>query len=118
MRTIFTVSGTIFILLVGITAVSALEQRFDRPRYKDQFSRLDACYTFGQECGKKAADEYCSIHGFPGARNFETEHARPTQTIADGKTCDGNFCASFKYIVCFIRDTKPGPGHGWPQGID
>ena len=118
MRAIFGISVAIFSLLVGITAVSALEQRFDRPRYKDRFARLDVCYSFGRDCGNRAANEYCTIHGFQVARSFETEHARPTQTMSGGKTCNGSFCVSFKSIVCFTRDRERGRGHGWPERID
>lgn len=120
MRAIIRISAASMILLLGIAAVSALEQRFDRPRYKDgrQLPRLDVCFTFGRDCGQKAADSYCSIHGFVTARRFETEHARPTQTLEDAKVCDADFCAAFKNIVCFTRELRPGPGHGWPQRLD
>lgn len=118
MRAILRLSVTSISLLLGITTVSALEQRFDRPRYKDNQARLDACHTFGRNCGKFVADRYCVLKGYHRANTFETEHARPTQTYSGGKTCNETFCASFKTIVCFTRNAQRDPGHGWPVRID
>ena len=118
MHTIFRISVVSITLLLGVTAVSALDRRFDRPKYKEQSSRLDACYSFGKNCGNKVADEYCKIQGFDRALNFETEYARPTKTMVDGQTCNASFCASFKHIVCTTRRANPGPRLGWPQRID
>src|SRR5262245_24685982 len=119
MRAIIRILAASMILLLGITAVSALEQRFDRPRYRDnqQLPRLDLCSTFGRDCGQKAADSFCSIHGFVTARGLEAERVRPTQTLRDGKMCHADFCTAFKFIVCFTRDAKPGPRRDWPQRL-
>jgi hypothetical protein len=118
MRAILRTSITTISLLLGVTTVSALEQKFERPRYRDNKARLDACYTFGTNCGKFVADKYCVLKGFHRANSFETERARPTQTYSGGQTCNGSFCVSFKNIVCFTRNPGPDPAQGWPVRID
>jgi hypothetical protein len=118
MRAILRISVASVSLLLCVTTASALERRFDRPRYKDNEARLDVCHTLGRDCGRFVADRYCGLKGFQTANSFETEHASPTQTYSGGRTCNGSVCAAFKIIVCFTRNPQPGPGHGWPQRID
>ncbi|GAB6143844.1 PKD domain-containing protein [Desulfocicer niacini] len=62
--------------------------------------RLDNCLNFGTNCEKPAADSFCSGKGFTQAISWELEKARPTYIMGDGRLCDGDFCAGFKYITC------------------
>lgn len=95
----------------------ALEGTFSRPTYKG-LARLDNCYSWGRECGQRAADTYCRVQGYERAVRFATERVRPTRIAVDGKVCDGDFCVGFATITCSTSQSKRGTGVGWPQRID
>lgn len=104
-------------LLTFTPSVQALEGTFSRPTYKG-LARLDNCYSWGRECGQRAADTYCRVQGYERAVRFTTEHVRPTRIAVDGRVCDGSFCVAFATITCSTSQPKRGQGVGWPQRID
>jgi hypothetical protein len=116
MRRISKVSAVTATLLLGASGVSALEDSFSRPRYKDG-SRLDWCYGFSQACGQRAADTWCRIQGYEKATRFETERATPTRVMGDGKMCSGSVCTAYRRIVCFTSSAKRGRGTDWPSRL-
>jgi hypothetical protein len=105
------------ICAVTSTAAFALEDTFNHPTYK-KLARLDVCYVWGRECGKKPADTYCRAQGYDWSVRFDTEPVRPTRLASDGKICDAEFCVGFKSITCFTRASQRGAPGGWPQRID
>jgi hypothetical protein len=69
--------------------------------------RLDWCLHWGKQCGKAAANAWCSrkmgkADGY--AIRWEVDAdigvSSPTYVIADEKVCDRNFCDGFKWIEC------------------
>lgn len=107
------------IVTCAVTAPTAfaLEDTYDNPTYKRK-ARLDFCYTWGSNCGQKAADTYCFAQGYDRATRFETERIRPTRLGSNGKICDADFCVGFKSITCFIPGSQRLTNRGWPQQID
>lgn len=95
----------------------AVEGTFTHPTFKGQ-GRLDACYFWGRDCGKKPADTYCQVQGYGWAVRFETEPFRPTRIAGDGKVCDASFCMGFKSITCGTTAAQRGETRRWPQRID
>lgn len=110
-------SLAVFTICMAIApAALALEATFEHPTYKKQ-ARLDACYFWGRECGRKPADTYCQVQGYERSVRFETEPVRPTR-LPTGKTCDAEFCRGFKSITCFTSASQRGRTTYWPQRID
>ncbi len=76
------------------------EKRFVVPRF-DHF-RVDWCYTQGKDCGRRAANSFCSRMGFMKAKHFVKEtQIGATKSIGSQELCFGNQCNAFKEIVCF-----------------
>jgi hypothetical protein len=84
-----------------ITCVSAdvEEVTFKRPKFKG--TRLDWCLTWGQNCGKPAADAYCERKGYGHATDFAiAENIGLTRIISDRQVCNKPECDGFKAITC------------------
>jgi hypothetical protein len=69
--------------------------------------RLDWCLHWAQDCGKPAADAWCSQKGGKAggyAAEWEIDAdigaASPTYVMGDKKVCDQQFCDGFKFITC------------------
>jgi hypothetical protein len=94
------------ILSWSAMALAANEQNFTQPRWIED--RLDWCLTWGTDCGKPAADNFCKHRRFSGASAFAADpgvgHTRVSGT---NQVCDGSFCTGFKFITC----TGPLPSH-------
>ncbi|RUZ75134.1 hypothetical protein EN943_21635 [Mesorhizobium sp. M7A.F.Ca.US.006.01.1.1] len=83
----------------SITCETAGAKRFEAPTFKGK--RVDWCYRWSADCGKKAADRFCSTKGFARALEFEQgENIAPTITLFDGKQCTDGKCDAFGYILC------------------
>lgn len=75
------------------------EKQFAYPRYSNV--RVDWCYNHYEQCGKRAADSFCSRMGFMQAMRFLKEaKVAATKTIGSQELCFGNECEAFKLIVC------------------
>lgn len=98
-------------VLLAVTGATALEGRFDRPKYKGGPARLDVCDHFAKACGQPAADDFCQMMGYARASKFETEHATPTRVMNFGQECQGAGCAAFKHRVLYERGAE-GAGKG------
>jgi hypothetical protein len=61
---------------------------------------VDACLTWGADCGQPAADEWCRRQGRGPAVYHHIERGPPTQTLRDGKGCSESFCARLTKVVC------------------
>lgn len=65
--------------------------------------RLDHCRVWANECGKPAADAFCSEMGYSRALHEFTD-ADPgyanTIVIGSRQVCRGSFCTGFQMIVC------------------
>jgi hypothetical protein len=66
--------------------------------------RLDFCLTFGNDCGKPAADEFCKRQKFEESVLFENEtvgtRGIQTKVIGTGQICDMRDCSAFTLIRC------------------
>ena len=77
------------------------ERVFANPVWKD--FRLDACLSWGNECGKPAADAFCRENGFSESFYFVLDPERGyahTRLIGTDQICDKDFCVGFQMIVC------------------
>lgn len=89
-----------------------VQSKFDEP--KIGYYRLDWCRTWQTDCGRPAADAFCTVRGFPGARSFTIDQdiglAKPTKTLGDARICNQAYCDGFKTIQCGARRFIPVPG--------
>lgn len=84
--------------------------RFDNPAYDG--IPIDACLTFGRDCGKPAADYFCMLAGYPSAFNFsDPVSLSPVGTIqvdtllpSEMSVCSTFFqlCQTFAWMQCAI----------------
>src|SRR5688572_10003436 len=104
--------------LLALTAFTgrAEQTKFDAPRANGY--RVDACRSWGQGCGKEAADAFCRLHSYQSAAAFEIDPGigvtSPTMTIEDRKICNQPQCGGFKWITCARPDGAPGRRPGVP----
>lgn len=74
---------------------------FANPAWREH--RLDVCLTWGNNCGKPAADVFCQKSGFSSSF-YAVADAKPgyssTRLIGTDQICDKNFCTGFQMIVC------------------
>ncbi len=73
---------------------------FDKPTYKGY--RLNICRVWASDCGKGAADAFCSTKGYTHAESWEVDHdighISPTIVIGSEQICNQSFCDGFKFI--------------------
>lgn len=84
--------------------------RFESPAYNG--IPIDACLTFGRDCGKPAADYFCTLAGYPSAFNFsDPVFLPPAGTIqvdtilpSEMSVCSTFFqlCQTFAWIQCSL----------------
>lgn len=104
------------VLALAAAPADAAEGTFRKPTWNGK--RLDFCYTWSKNCGQPVADAYCLAAGYQKALGFEPESARPTQLIAQRRTCSADFCQGFKFITCYTSANKPGPKRDGPTMVD
>jgi len=79
-----------------------IRRRFNRPVINGY--RVDWCKSWGAQCGKPAANQFCQKIGYSHATGWKEESniglATATIVLADGKLCDKAFCDGFAYIQC------------------
>jgi hypothetical protein len=89
-------------LALGVLIVRADQLKFETPRANGY--RVDACRSWGQGCGKDAADAFCRLNNFESASAFDIDPhigaKTPTMTIEDRKICNQPQCDGFKSITC------------------
>lgn len=62
---------------------------------------VDYCLTWGQNCGKPAADAFCRRQGFARSEGHQVyERSPPTILIGDGAICREPYCARMISISC------------------
>lgn len=94
------------IVSIGVAAAAepaaADDKTYNQPRFRDQ--RLDWCRTWGTDCGRPAAMEFCHRRRYADVVVFRAEQvgrSTPTRTIGDDRVCSGeDFCTAFAYITC------------------
>jgi hypothetical protein len=72
-------------------------------------SNVDGCLTFGANCGKPAADQFCRLNGFAESSDSSWGYMRPTLVLGDNSRCDNASCGGFTRIVC-SGAASPQPG--------
>jgi len=94
-------------LMSAIEPAAAQDRTYNKPRYRDM--RLDWCLTWGTDCGKPAALEFCYRRRFEDVVVFRAEKvgkSESTRLIGSNQDCSGHdFCTAFAYITC----TRPIP---------
>ncbi len=108
MRSLFaTLIAVTTLLSWTVTPAIAQDKTFNAPLYRD--TRLDWCLTWGSNCGRAAADNFCNRHRFERALVFRAEvvgTSQPTRLIGTNQVCNRQaFCTAFAYITC----TEPIP---------
>jgi hypothetical protein len=62
---------------------------------------VDWCLTWGENCGKPAADYYCQTKGRGKSLNFKIyENVGRTRILQTKQDCTDPECDGFKYITC------------------
>ncbi len=98
---IFALIACLMITALGWSAgmLAAGDHTYNQPRWFDD--RLDWCLTWGNDCGKPAADNFCKRRRFSSAGDFAPDpgigHTRVSGT---NQVCDGSFCTGFRFITC------------------
>lgn len=94
----------ILLLVIAFYPIGPKEHRFINPMYNGE--RLDACNTWGTDCGWMAANKWCrEEQGFELATDYLVDpkigerHIR-TRMIGDNSICEHDYCSTFHYIVC------------------
>ncbi len=83
----------------GSKVVKAVQSTFNAPEIEGM--RLDWCLHFGRQCGKPAADRYCTTKGLSEAVKWQVEEGiGKTYIIGDKKVCNARYCDGFKFILC------------------
>ena len=92
----------------------AADRQFKHPKYDG--NRLDWCYTYQQDCGKKAADAYCVYREYDAATTFTKAPAVGlTRTIGDHSLCADSQCDSFLQITCTKALAAPVKQYDQPE---
>ena len=94
------IPGLCLALLIGCSSGALADERtYTQPRWFDD--RLDWCLSWGTNCGKPAADNFCKRRRFMGAINFASEPGvGRTRVSGTNQICNGTFCVGFKTITC------------------
>lgn len=89
-----------FLLLILFWCGPALaDQTFNQPRWFDD--RLDWCLTWASNCGKPAADKFCTRRRFTAAAGFAAEPGvGRTRVSGTNQVCSGPDCTGFRFINC------------------
>lgn len=62
---------------------------------------LDWCKTWATNCGKPAADKFCSVKGYSKSISYKKENnVGYTRILQTGQICNAPGCDSFKFIKC------------------
>lgn len=93
--------------LIFAPAAYAETQTFDNP--KVGANPLDLCFSWGDGCGKPAADAWCVNNGFDESVSHAVAAdiglATPTRIISNGAVCDQAFCDGIVQVTC----SRPDP---------
>ena len=93
--------------MIVATSAFAEEATFATPKVGSQ--PLDLCLAWGVDCGKPAADAWCTTQGYVESTSHVVANdigaATPTRLLTTGAVCDQAFCDGFASITC----AKPDP---------
>ena len=81
--------------------------RYYEPSYNGL--RLDYCYKWGQQCGYKAANQWCkAVSPNLTATDFTIGWNMPsTHVMGDNKNCTKSICDRFDMITCLDTSSTP-----------
>jgi len=79
---------------------------FDDPTHHGKL--VDWCLSFQTDCGKPAADAYCTMNGYGEATKYPKRrtYGDETLTMKQLSTCSPahNVCDTFDYITCQVNE--------------
>jgi hypothetical protein len=108
--------SAVFVAACSLTAFAGTETKdFPHPTYKGKL--LDWCLNWAADCGKPAADKFCTSQGYDNSSGF-TQMAPatgPTRLIGTSQVCDDPGCTSFTVIQC-SKTVADGGGSGGSGG--
>jgi len=86
--------------------------RFDRPAINN--IPVDWCLTWGQNCGKPAADYFCQTRGYQHSDDFGVvNNIGRTVILKTRQVCNHPTCDGFSYVSCVRRaQAAPPPRAG------
>ncbi|HYX37097.1 MAG TPA: hypothetical protein VE954_28685 [Oligoflexus sp.] len=61
---------------------------------------LDWCQQWAANCGKPAADEFCTLQGYDSSYSSAMAVDVGYTKLLTGEICNGAFCDSFEFIGC------------------
>lgn len=64
---------------------------------------VDGCAHFGWGCGQPAADQFCRLQGYEGARFWSSQEDPATWNIGSNRSCQsgaGTRCGGLRNVVC------------------
>lgn len=73
-------------------------QTFDNPKF--QGYPVDHCATFGRNCGRGGAEEFCASAGFERADTWRTYAAGQSFVIGSGEVCNTGNCTALSSVTC------------------
>jgi hypothetical protein len=88
----------IVMLMVSAGQAGATVRNFFSPEWNG--TRLNACLSDHQSCGKPAADAFCRMQGYDTALLFQREASAVTRIIGTDQLCKGANCIAFRQIKC------------------
>lgn len=94
--------------LLFAPAAQAETQTFDNPKVGS--NPLDFCFSWGDGCGKPAADAWCVNNGFDESVSYaeatDIGLSTPTRLISNGAVCDQAFCDGISQVTCSRADPE------------
>ncbi len=61
---------------------------------------IDHCETFGKNCGRGGAEQFCRSQGFSGASAWDEFNAGSTYVIGSNRACQSGRCTGFSSVTC------------------
>ena len=88
--------------------ILTLRFTYNYPKYGGY--NLDWCYSWGIDCGKRAADRYCTSKGHYSSTGYsQNANVGNTKLIGTNQLCPYSWCDGFKAIDCIQYYTYGHP---------
>lgn len=92
-------AATLFLACLSVGATEAAVRNYFAPALDG--TRLDACLSNADDCGKPAADAFCKVQGYRESVLFQREPVNGSRRLGSGESCEGSACIGFRQIKCY-----------------